>query len=299
MTEAVWLIANPTAGGGRARRAAGHASDALAAAGIAARMVQPTSAEGTVAASAEAVRSGASVVLACGGDGTVHEVVQSVVATDVALGIVPSGSGDDIAMALGFPVHDDAAAAAHIVKAISAGTSRSVDVGHVVSGDGASRFFLGVLSTGFDSAVNERANTMGGYGGQRYNVAMVRELASFVPVQYELSLDDEVICGSAMMVAVGNGPSYGGGLQICPTASVDDGQLDVTWVSAVSRRTLLRVFPTVFTGRHVSHPAVRTFRGRVLSISAPDQVAYADGERVGPLPVRVNTRPLALRVLSG
>ena len=101
------------------------------------------------------------------------------------------------------------------------------------------------------------------------------------------------------MVAVGNGPSYGGGLRICPNAAVDDGQLDVTWVSAVSKGTLLRVFPSVFKGRHVSHPAVRTFRGRVLAISAPDQVAYADGERVGPLPVHIQTRPLALRVLSG
>ena len=295
----VWLIANPTAGGGRGGRAAVNVANALAAAGLAVRVVQPTSADGAVVETAGAVRAGAGIVVACGGDGTVNAVLQSLIGTDTALGIVACGSGDDVAASLGFPVHDDASAAAFIASAIAHDSIRTVDVGIVITTNGAERAFLGVLSTGFDSAVNERGNNLSQFRSQRYNVAMVRELASFVPASYRLRLDDEVICGDAMLVAVGNGPRYGRGLRICPDASVDDELLDVTWVSAVSRITLLRVFPSVFRGRHASHPAVRMFRGRRLEIEAAGQVAYADGERVGLLPVRVEVRPSALRVLAG
>ena len=299
MTGEAWLIVNPIAGGDRGRVHAVIAADALAEAGIAFRLVQPTSVEGTCRAAEEAVGARTAVVIACGGDGTVHAVAQALVGTTVALGIMASGSGDDIAHALGFPAGSADTSADYLVTAIAAGSTRVVDVGHVISGDGTSRHFLAVLSTGFDSAVNERANTMTRLRGQRYNVAMVRELASFRPSRYELRLDDEVITGAAMLVAVGNGPRYGGGMRICPSAVIDDGQLDVTWLSAMSKPTFLRAFPSVYSGQHVHHPAVRTFRGRTLMISAAGQVAYADGERVGPLPVRIESRAAALRVLSG
>ena len=250
------------------------------------------------AARAAAV-SGAAAVLACGGDGTVNAVLEGVVGTDAALGVVPGGSGDDIAMSLGYPLDDAHAMAGLVLSSLRSGSRRGVDVGHVTTADGTARHFLGVMSTGFDSAVNERANTMPRLAGQRYNVAIMRELASFRAVPYELGVDDELVLGQAMLVAVGNGSTYGGGMRVCPDAVTDDGLLDVTWVGAVSKPTFLKVLPTVFSGRHVLHPAVRTFRGRRLAISAPGQIAYADGERVGPLPVVVETRVDALRVLSG
>jgi len=299
MTEDVWLIANPTAGGGRGRRVAATAVEALGAAGIASRMVEPTSAVGTTSAARDAVESGATVVVACGGDGTVHCVVQALVGTQTALGIIPCGSGDDIARALGFMDANAAAPAEYVIRAIQSGGSRAVDVGHAVAHDATARHFVAVLSTGFDSAVNERANTMMRLRGQRYNVAMVREIASFTPSHYELRLDDEVITGEAMLVAIGNGATYGGGMRICPSASTDDGQFDITWLSAMSKPAFLRAFPSVFSGKHVHNPAVRTFRGSALTISAAGQVAYADGERIGPLPITIEARPGALRVLSG
>jgi diacylglycerol kinase (ATP) len=156
-----------------------------------------------------------------------------------------------------------------------------------------------VLTTGFDSSVNERANRMSRLGGQRYNVAMVRELASFRPLAYTVTIDGQEITSPGTLVTIGNGPQYGGGMRICPGALLDDGLLDITWLGAVSRVTLLRVFPSVYSGTHVEHPAVRTFRGRSLRVEAPGQIAYADGERIGPLPVDVEVRPGALRVLSG
>jgi diacylglycerol kinase (ATP) len=185
------------------------------------------------------------------------------------------------------------------VAAVRSGCHRLLDVGVARTSDGVERFFLGVLSTGFDSSVNERANALPRLGGQRYTVAIARELASFRPLQYDVDIDGVPVRGPAMLVSVGNGPRYGGGMRVCPAAVPDDGLLDVTWLSAVSKATFLRVFPSVFKGTHVEHPSVRTYRGRSLFISAPGQIAYADGERIGPLPVQIDVRPGTLRVLPG
>jgi diacylglycerol kinase (ATP) len=295
----VWLIANPRAGGGRGSRHASVATKALHDAQIPCRLLHPSSAADTTRAAQEAVAAGAAAVVACGGDGTVHAVLQGVFGSEVPLGIVAGGSGDDVAADLGFVTSTPEAIAAHLVAAIRSGVERRVDVAVATTADGTRRCFLGVMSTGFDSSVNERANAMSRLGGQRYNVAIVRELASFRPAQYEVEIDDARLSGPGMLVSVGNGSRYGGGMRVCPGARTDDGLLDITWLGAVSKATFLRVFPSVFSGRHVTHPAVTTHQGRTLRIAAAGQVAWADGERIGPLPVEVEVRPAALRVLSG
>ncbi|MBK9740145.1 MAG: YegS/Rv2252/BmrU family lipid kinase [Actinobacteria bacterium] len=294
----VWVIANPKAGGGRGSRHASVATRALHDARIPSRLVHPSSVQATVSVAREAVASGARAVVACGGDGTVHGVVQALARTSVPLGVVAGGSGDDIATALGFPSGDADECAAALLRGVRAGEPRQLDLGVVRTADGVTEYFLGVLSTGFDSSVNERANSMSRLGKQRYNIAIVRELASFRPVDYDVTMDDRRIEGPGMLVSVGNTSSYGGGMRLCPDAVPDDGELDVTWLSAVSTLTFLRVFPSVFSGEHVRHPAVSTYRARRLEISAPGQIAYADGERIGPLPVTIEIEPGALCVLS-
>ncbi len=299
MPGTVWLVANPVAGGGRAARLASAAARALSDQAVPCRLVHPTSAEDARAVTRSALDSGASAVIACGGDGTVHALAQELVGGNVPLGILPGGSGDDIAGSLGCPSSSAAAAVDGLVQSVLRGTWRSIDVGEVRAADGEVRVFLAVLSTGFDSSVNERANAMTRLGGQRYNVAMLRELASFRPLPYRVIIDGEVHVGDGMLVSVGNGPRFGGGMQVCPDARMDDGLLDVTWLGAISIPAFLGVFPRVYRGTHVDHPAVRVLRGRSLQIDAPGQVAYADGERIGPLPVTVDVRPGALRVLEG
>jgi diacylglycerol kinase (ATP) len=296
---AAWLVVNPAAGGGLGARHAAVAARRLHDAGIACRLVHAASPTDTRRTAATAVSEAATAVIACGGDGTVHEVLQAVVGTGVPLGIVAGGSGDDIAANLGFETSGAEAIAANLVASLASGSTRQVDVGDVRTSDGAIRHFVGVLTTGFDSSVNERANQMTRLRGQRYNVAMVRELASFRPLPYEVTIDGEPITAPGMLVSVGNGSRYGGGMLICPAARNDDGLLDVTWLGSLSTASLLRLFPRVYRGTHVDHPAVRTFRGRSLTIDAPGQIAYADGERIGPLPVQVEIRPGSLRVLSG
>ncbi|MEV4110863.1 sphingosine kinase, partial [Nonomuraea sp. NPDC049695] len=132
----------------------------------------------------------------------------------------------------------------------------------------------------------------------RYVRATAQELRSFRPIPFRVTLDeDEVVEREVMLVAVGNTRSYGAGMRVCPDARPDDGLLDVMMLDAVSKAEFLRVFPSVYRGTHVGHPAVSVRRVRSVRLEAPDVVAYADGERVGPAPVHCEVRPGALRVL--
>ena len=288
----VVMLVNPTSGRGRGAQYAPLAIDRLRQRGV--TVVEALGIDATEAtqSASEAIARGTDALVACGGDGTVHAALQLVAGTEVPLGIIPVGTGDDNARGLGIPLGDAAAAA----DVIADGAIRVVDAGHVTTADQTQRWFLGVMSSGFDSLVNERANAMSFPKGQaRYAVATVAELSVFRPLPYEVVVDGLAHRGEAMLVAVGNGASYGGGMMVCPAAELDDGMLEVTFLGKVSKATFLRVFPRVFKGTHVDHPAVQTLRGVHVSIDAPGQIVYADGERVGPLPATVECRPGAVR----
>jgi diacylglycerol kinase (ATP) len=146
-------------------------------------------------------------------------------------------------------------------------------------------WFGAILSTGFDSVVNEKANTMvWPKGPMKYNAAIAMELPRFKPRHYEITLDDRTISTEAMLIAVANGRSYGGGMLVCPNANIVDGLFDVMVLHPVSTIEFMKVFPRVFAGTHVSHPAVEIVRSRSVRIEAK-AVAYADGERIGQLPI--------------
>jgi len=150
----------------------------------------------------------------------------------VLLGIIPAGSENDLARALGLPLGDSTADAA----VVAAGTARSVDLG--LAGD---RWYGTVLAAGFDSRVNDRMNRMRWPRGRtRYHVAIVRELASFRPIPFVLEMDRVRRDKERMLVAVGNGSTYGGGMRICSGADLNGGLLDVTVVTTVSRVKLAR-----------------------------------------------------------
>jgi diacylglycerol kinase (ATP) len=146
--------------------------------------------------------------------------------------------------------------------------------------------------------VTERANRMSWPKGQmRYNIATVAELRTFQPISYVVDLDGEQQRFEAMMVAVGNGPSFGGGLRITEGAVLDDGLLDVVVIKPMKKRELVATYPKLFKGTHVTHRDYRHHSAKSVTIAAPGIVAYADGERIGPLPLTVEVQPLALRVL--
>ena len=297
MTLRASLIVNAKAGKGAGLAAAGAAAQVLVAAGIDATIVVPNSQADAEIASREAVLAGVDMVIACGGDGTINTVLQAIAQSSIILGIIPTGTGDDNSRTLGVPLGDPRAAARLIVE--QAATPKTIDLAQVTLPDGQKYWYLGVLSTGFDSSVNERANQMRWPRGQsRYLRGILGELRSFSPVPYRVVIDGRTHEDTAMLVSIGNGISYGGGMRVCPNALIDDGELDITWLHELSKATFLRVFPSVYKGTHVNNPKVEMLRGKLITVEANGQIAYADGERLGPLPVEVKVVPGALRVLA-
>ena len=216
-------------------------------------------------------------VISVGGDGLAHLVLQLVGPRKVPFTVVAAGTGNDFLRALGWQLDG-------LMAQLDAVTSRKptpVDLGLVDS-----EWFGAILSTGFDSIVNEKANTLRWpKGPMKYNLAIAMELPKFRPLGYRIEIDGQIIETEAMLIAIGNGSSYGGGMMVCPDADMSDGLFDVMVLRPVSKFEFLRVFPKVFTGQHIHHPQVDIYRASKVSLTA-EAVAYADGERVGGLPVR-------------
>ncbi|MBK3627876.1 diacylglycerol kinase [Streptomyces sp. MBT49] len=295
MTSEITLFVNPAAGRGRGAHAARPAASALRAAGFTVHTVVGADAGDALARARAAVAGGTGALIAVGGDGLAHLALQAVAGTRTPLGLVAVGTGNDLARALGLPVRDPAGAARLVADALKGARIRDVDLGLV--GD---RWFGTVLASGFDSRVNDRGNRMRWPTGRaKYDLAMLAELAAFRPVPYRITFDGgDVREIEATLVAVGNGSSYGGGMRICPGADPADGLFDVTIVGDCSRRTLLRVFPKVYRGTHVDHPVVGVHRAAEVRIAAADVSAYADGERLGRLPLTARCVPGAVRVVG-
>jgi diacylglycerol kinase (ATP) len=291
-------VGNPTAGKGRAKQYGTAAAALLRAEGHDVQDVTGGSAVESLARARDAVRSGVDVLLVAGGDGMVHLGVNAVAGTATPLAVLACGTGNDVATTLGLPVHDLTGS----VRTALDGTARRIDavrqVQSAAAGTDEARWYAGVLCGGFDAVVNERANRWRWPRGRlRYDLAIARELPVFRPLPYELELDGEPWQTEAMLVAVGNGPRYGGGMRIAPDASYDDGLLDVVVVGRMSVLGLVRAFPTIYTGQHVNHPAVTVRRARCVRLSAPGITAYADGERFGGLPMTVEAVAGAVSVL--
>jgi diacylglycerol kinase (ATP) len=302
-TPRVALAVNPTSGQGRGARAGAVAASRLRDAGLDVTWLTGQDAAELTARVRASVAAGVDALVVVGGDGMVNLGVSTVAASPLPLGIVPAGTGNDVARALGLPVDDPAAAAGVVGQALADGSRQVVDAARCtwrVGGTEHSRWFAGVLGAGFDAIVNERAN---GWrrprGRSKYVVAMLRELPVFRPRPYTIELDGEVWSTPAMLVAVGNGPSYGGGMRVTPDARMDDGLLDVMVAGPVSRPEFLRIFPKVYAGTHVEHPSVTVRRARTVTVASPGIVGYGDGERFGPLPMTMTAVPRALHLLAG
>lgn len=294
----VAVLANPDAGRGRHHGLLPAVLDRLGAGGRPIELLTATSREQAEEACRAAVADGVSAVVAMGGDGTYNVALQAVAATGIPLGLVPAGTGNDLAVQLGSP-EDPLAAADALAAALRTGRTRPVDLARMAAPGRPDRWYGAVLAAGFDAIVNERANAMRWpRGPRRYDVAVLLELIRLRPRRYALRLDGEPTELDAVLVAVGNTASYGGGMRICPAADPTDGLLDVVVAGPVSRTTLTRIKPRVYEGTHVDHPAVRTFRARVVELAAEGITAYVDGERGYPLPVTVTACPGALRLLG-
>lgn len=286
-------VVNPAAGRGRSRRLVPRLVSTLSScgAGVTVHVTQTQSEAVRLARPAFERGDG---VIACGGDGTVSHLAGVAAEVGGVLAIVPTGSGNDVARELGI----DPRRPLHAVELVHTGRVVQVDLGRANG-----MWFASVASTGFDAEANRWANEVQWLGGTvLYVLAMLRTLATYRPRRFRVSVDGgELREVDAWLAAIGNTPSYGGGMRITPGASIDDGLLDACIVGPLTRADFLRTFPRVFRGTHTNHALVQQMRGRTFDIEAVDGTTpelYASGERVGLLPAHIEVAAGALHVVA-
>jgi len=289
----VTLLTNPASGHGNAPHAAERAVAQFQKRGVDVVEIVGTDAEHARRLIDEAVAVGADALVIAGGDGVISLALQALARSDIPLGIIPAGTGNDHAREYGLP--RDPVAAADVV---ADGWVETVDLGHI-HGQKTEKWFGTVMAAGFDSLVSDRTNRMRWpHGRMRYNLAMIAELSKLRLLPFRLVLDGErEIVADLTLAAFGNSKSYGGGMLICPTADHADGLLDITMVHSASRTKLVRLFPTVFKGTHIHLDEVKTDRAKTVTVESPGINAYADGEFAMPLPVEVSAVSGALKIV--
>lgn len=225
-----------------------------------------------------------------GGDGTIGEVVDGIVGSGTEMGVIPMGTGNDVARSLGLPRNDLEAA---LVVALS-GSSRPVDVGRERD-----RHFVSVLGLGFPSLVADRANaTTWLHGSPAFFFAVYKALYRLRPVPLKIELDDRTLELDCVAVLIQNTPYTGGGLLMAPGATVDDGMLDVVVVGEIGRLDLMVHFPRAYRGRHLEHPAFEVYRTRSVRIEAAESLPKMfDGDLCGSTPVEVSVVRGGVRIV--
>ena len=291
----VTALTNPASGHGAALRAAQIAIARLQHRGIEVVEIIGDDAEDARYLAGAAVERGTDALMVTGGDGVVSNALQVLAGTDVPLGIIPAGTGNDHAREFGIPTKDPEAAADIVVD----GWTETIDLGRIRDDKGGEKWFGTVAAAGFDSLVTDRANRMSWpHGRLRYYIAMLAELSQLRMLPFRMVLDGtREIDADITLAAFGNTRSYGGGLLICPDADPTDGLLDITMAHSASRTKLVRLFPTVMKGTHVNLDEVSTARAKSIHVECPGINVYADGDFACALPAEISAVPAALQIL--
>lgn len=278
------IVVNSKSGKGHARRRASEFIDLCKENGVRYKVVDKESAEDTKRdLNVELLNHEYKTLVAVGGDGLVNLCVQHVAQKPVSLGVLPAGTGNDFARAVGAYRKSTK----EIFWNLAQTKPDSIDLG-LIESNTLKHWYVQVLSTGFDALVNSQANEIKWLKGKsKYTIATILTLARFKPIAYRLIIDGKIIEQDAMLLSVANGKTYGGGMRICPDASNSDGQFDVLLVRPVSKLVLLTIFPKVFFGKHIPHPKIDVYRGKEVSISGNTK-AFADGEYIDDLPIQIH-----------
>jgi diacylglycerol kinase (ATP) len=238
----------------------------------------------------KAPREGVECLLLMGGDGTVHEALPALRQGGLPFGLLPCGRGNDFARNIGLAL--DLRGNCLIPRQPF---FWEIDVPLLND-----RPFGSIACLGFDAEVNKFARDRKGFFGGTlgYVICVLKALRTFKPFEAEIKVDDLSWRGRVMMVAISNGPYYGGGMKIAPQARMDDGFFDVCIIEEVSKGELLRQFPKVFRGTHVTHSKVKLISGRRVAVSAEEnREVFADGEYVGNIPCTAEFGEPRIRVL--
>lgn len=288
MINRLILLAHPSSGSGKCVLYAEEFAKSASQQGVITLLISKETAEESIEA-VLAVRNEVDALVVIGGDGSFHIALQAIAGSKCPLYVIPMGTGNDFARTN----NEISTDIDFVLQRILHEHPKWIDLGKIRVGTEHS-WYGQVLSTGFDSLVNRRANQMRIIKGQiKYTIATLLELPKFKPIRYRISIDGQVIETDAMLVSVANGATYGGGMKIVPDADRHDGLLDVMILKRVSKFELLRVFPKVFSGAHKNHPAVSFHQTRNFTLEAA-ALAYADGEFVGSLPISGEVAPYSL-----
>jgi YegS/Rv2252/BmrU family lipid kinase len=282
------LLANPHSAGGRTLKLLPRVEAALDANRVEFRVQRTKGLEHGAEQALLAIEAG-EVPVVMSGDGLLGAVGGAMAGSETPLGLIPSGRGNDLARVLGIPTDPEQA-----VAVLLGGSSRRIDVGEVNG-----KRFLGIVSVGFDSEANRRANEARLIKGNLvYAYAALRTLATWKAARFTIRVDDETIRVSGYSVSVANSRAFGGGMYIAPQAELDDGEFDIVTVGEVGKLRFVGNLPKVFKGTHVGEDAVKVFRAPHLDLTASRPFpVYGDGEHLTDLPARLRVIPRALSIL--
>lgn len=265
-------IVNPRAGRGRSTRVVAELGERLRRRGLGGEILTTSGPHEATRLARKAADAGAARVVAVGGDGTAHEVVNGIAGTSATFGLLPLGTGNDTALAMGIPSDPDAA-----IGVLAAGHVSRVDLGRF---DDGGRWFVNSLGLGFEAQVTIESRKIRGLRGfSVYLAAVARAMAGLRCPELVIRIDGEERTGRRLLVCIGNGPRVGGGFLLTPDAVNSDGVLDVCVVDGMSRLRVVRTLPKAISGTHVTAPGVEMTRGRVIEFASPDGFPFhADGE---------------------
>lgn len=290
LMDRLYFIVNPISGSGRGRRDFARVEALLRARGAAYEAVYTEHPRHAIALTQAALAAGERCIVAVGGDGTVNEVASVLVNTGVTMGVLPFGTGNDLARVAGFPGDPEAA-----VEVLLAGYTRPMDAG--MAND---RFFLNVSGFGFDVDVllnteryKERFNGM-----LPYLLGIVRTLSHLKRMQVAVTHDGKRETFTSVLVVVGNGQYIGGGMRAVPPADLYDGLFDVLVIRNLCLLRFISLLPRFIKGKHMGHPIVHHFRTAELQIaSEPACILNLDGELGSSTPVTFRLLPGAIPML--
>jgi diacylglycerol kinase (ATP) len=293
----VGLVVNPTAGGNKGTVAGESVRAVLASSTHEVIDLSSESYEAAKAAIKAAIADKAiDVLVLVGGDGMAHLGVNVCANTKVPMAIVPAGTGNDSAGIFGMPMDDPAGCTRLILDNLS--YPKPIDAIEIEHSLGKT-WAIGSASAGFDALVNARANKMTWPAGpMKYYLAMLLELASFKAIKYRSKIDGVAKDFDAMLCVVSNSGVFGGGMLVVPEASVTDAKLDMLILNKISRLKLVKIFPRVYKGTHVTDPAVELLEATKVEIAADGMPIYSDGEYVGQAPFTATVVPGSLLVIA-
>jgi YegS/Rv2252/BmrU family lipid kinase len=246
-----------------------------------------------------AAQAGYETVVALGGDGTAHEVVNGLMQCEPSrrprLGVVPLGSGNDFAVGIGMSKDPFKA----VQRLFHGGEEKTIDVGRIRDASGREEYFCNVLGIGFDAAINIQSRRITWlHGFPMYLVSTLWTIMrKYEKPLLQMEIDGQKFSGRYLMLTIGNGTREGGGFKVTPDARMDDGELDYLLVDAMSRLRMLRMIPEVMNGTHGRFPEAHLGRMRGLRLTSDMALPIqSDGEMYAPY--QADVREIEIEILA-